>query len=94
MAFFLLRGTSDAQCRIRNGFQAGLGDLHAAYLALAIAAILDPLECRFNLVEGVFFAPQQTQREFLIELPLPSSAMSVGMLVVLLWSLFRALSSI
>jgi hypothetical protein len=58
VVFFLLRGTSDALCRIRYGFKAGLGDLHSARLALAIAAVFDPLECCFNLVEGVLFAPQ------------------------------------
>ena len=57
----LLRGTAHALCRRRDGFEAGLGDLHAAGLALTVAAVLDPLEGRFNLVESVLVAPQQTQ---------------------------------
>jgi hypothetical protein len=35
LAFFPLRSTSDAVCGIRNGVQAGLGDLSAAFLAPA-----------------------------------------------------------
>jgi hypothetical protein len=57
----------DAQCGIGNGLEAGLRDLLPAGLALAITSIFNPSNCRFNLVEGVVLTPQQTQREFLIE---------------------------
>ena len=66
-SIFLLRGTSHALCGIRDGVQAGLGDLFTALLAPAIAAVFDPLDGRFNLIESVLLASQQTQREFLIE---------------------------
>ncbi len=81
-------------CRIRDGVKAELRNLHTARLALAIGAIVDPLNRRINLVEGVLLAPHQAQGEFLIGIVAASSAMLVGILVVLLWSLFKALSSI
>jgi hypothetical protein len=56
---------------IRNGFQARFGDLQATGLALAINSIFDPLKGRFDLIEGVSLAAQQTQREFLIEVAGP-----------------------
>lgn len=65
---FLLRSTMDTTCRIKNGLQAGLGNLHATRLALTVAAVLDPLQRPINLFDGVFLAPQQTQGEFLIEI--------------------------
>lgn len=66
---FPLCGTTNALRRIRDGLETGLGDLHAAHLALAIAAIVDPLDGRRNLVERVLPTPEQTQREFLIGVP-------------------------
>ena len=38
---FLLRCTPNTLCRIRDGFKAGLGDLFATRLALAIAAVFE-----------------------------------------------------
>jgi hypothetical protein len=58
VVFFLLRGTTDAQGRIRDGLKAGLGDPSTALLALTVAAVFDPLDCRFNLVEGVVLSLQ------------------------------------
>jgi hypothetical protein len=43
-------------CGIRDGVQAGPGDLFTALIAPAIAAVIDPPDGRFNLVEGVFVA--------------------------------------
>ena len=52
---------------MRDGLKARLGDPSTALFALTVAAVFDPLDCRFNLVEGVVLAPQQTQREFPIK---------------------------
>ena len=71
VVFFLLRSTSLALCCIRDGIQAGLGDLFTALLAPAIAAVFDPLDCRFNLVEDVFVASEQINCEFLIGIVTP-----------------------
>ena len=54
--FFLLRGAADAMCRIGDGVQAGLGNLSAALLAAAVAAVRDPLNGRFDLVEPAFLS--------------------------------------
>jgi hypothetical protein len=58
VAFLLLRSTSLALCGIRDGVQAGLGDLFTALLAPTIATVFDPLDCCFNLIEGVFVVSQ------------------------------------
>ena len=71
VAFFPLRSTSHAICGIRDGIQAGLGYLFTARLAPAIAAVFDPLDCRFNLIEGVSVVFEQTKREFLIGVVTP-----------------------
>ena len=52
LRLFLFRRTSNALGRIRDGFQAGLGDFPAALFAPAITSIFDPLNRRFNLVKG------------------------------------------
>ena len=59
MAFFPLRCALNALCGIRDGVQAGLGDLSIAFLAPAIGAVVDPPDGRFNLIEGVLLTPQQ-----------------------------------
>ena len=65
--FLLLRGTSDALCRIGDCFQTGLGDFPAAGFALTVAAVIDSPYCRINLIDRVLLISQQTQREFLVE---------------------------
>jgi hypothetical protein len=72
VTFFPLRCTSLAFCGIRDGVQAGLGDLFTALLASSIAAVFDPLECCINLVENVFVASEQSKREFLISIITPN----------------------
>ena len=63
---FALRGASHALRGIRYGVQAGLGNLFAALLAPAIAAVFNPSDCRVNLVEDAFVASEQGKCELLI----------------------------
>jgi hypothetical protein len=45
--------------------------LFTALLAPAKAAVLDPLKCCFNLIDDLFVASEQTEREFLIGIVTP-----------------------
>ena len=67
--------------------------LFAALLASAIAAVFDPLDCCFNLVEDVFVASEQGKREFLIGIVAPKLFHVGRYALVLLWS-FKESSSI
>ena len=67
----LLRSTSLALCGIRDGVQAGLGDLFTTLVAPAVAAVIDPLDRCFNLIESVFVASEQSNRQFLIGIVTP-----------------------
>ena len=71
VAFFLFESTSFALGGLRDGGQAGLGNLFTAPLASAVASIFDPCDRRFDLGEGVFLASEQTNREFLIGIVTP-----------------------
>ena len=77
VALFPLRGTMDAEGRIRDGLKARLGDFPAALLASVIGAVFNPLDCCFNLVENAFVAFEQTDREFLIGI-VPPKLLHVG----------------
>ena len=46
----------------RAGLQPGLGDRLATPLTLAVAAVFDPLQHRFNLVEKAFLPSHKIQR--------------------------------
>ena len=92
LSFFLLRSTLYAICGIRDGVQAGLGDRSIALLAPAIAAVVDPLDCCFNLVEDAFVASEQSKREFLIGLVIGKffhvGRYADGLAVILILELF------
>jgi hypothetical protein len=51
--------------------QAGLGNLFAAPLTPAIAAVFDSVDCCFNLVEDAIVTSEQSEREFLIGIVTP-----------------------
>jgi hypothetical protein len=68
----LFRSTLDALRRIRYGLEAGLRDIPSAGLASAITSIVDPCNRRFNFVEGVPLAAQETQSEFLFGIVAPN----------------------
>jgi hypothetical protein len=71
VALFLLCRASHALCGIRNGVQAGFGDIHAALLASAIVAVFDPLDCGINLIKGLFITSEKIKGEFLFGVVAP-----------------------
>ena len=56
-----------ADGRVGDGLQPRLGNLLAAILALAVAAVGDPFQGELDLIEGLFLAANQAQGKLLLE---------------------------